>query len=59
LFSMLYFEMKVWDVAANGPAVAQRLIERVEREARTRRARGAPAEDPPRENVDDDGDIDR
>ncbi len=53
---MLYFEMKVWDVAANGPAVAQRLIER---EARTRRARGAPAEDPPRENVDDDGDIDR
>ena len=56
---MLYFEMKVWDVAANGPAVAQRLIERVEREARTRRARGAPAENPPRENVDDDGDIDR
>jgi hypothetical protein len=44
--------------AANGPAVAQRLLERVEHEAGMRRARGAPADDPSCECVDDEGDID-
>src|ERR1019366_7684373 len=44
--------------AANGSAVAQRLLERVEHEARMRRARGAPADDPPCEGVDDEGDVD-
>ena len=43
--------------AANGSAVAQRLLERVEHEARMRRARGAPADDPSCEGVDDEGDI--
>jgi hypothetical protein len=44
--------------AANGPAVAQRLLERVEHEGRLRCARGAPADDTPGEGVDDEGDID-
>ena len=44
--------------AANGSAVAQRLLERVEHEARMRRARGAPADDPPCEGVDEEGDMD-
>jgi hypothetical protein len=44
--------------AANGSAVAQRLLERVEHEGRLRCARGAPADDTPGEGVDDEGDID-
>jgi hypothetical protein len=43
---------------ANRPALKQRLLERVEYEARMRRARCAPADDPPCERVDDEGDID-
>src|SRR5208283_2425012 len=44
--------------AAKGTALAQSLLERVEHEARMRRARGAPPDDTPGEGVDDEGDID-
>jgi hypothetical protein len=46
------------EAAAKGTTFAQGLLERVEHEARMRRARGAPADDPSRECVDDEGDVD-
>ena len=44
--------------AMNRPTIMQRLLERVEHEARMRRARGAPADDPPSEGVDHESHID-
>jgi hypothetical protein len=46
------------EAAAHRAALAQGLTERVEHEAGMRRARGAPADDPSCECVDDEGDID-
>jgi len=46
------------EAAAKGTTFAQGLLERVEHEARMHRARGAPADDPSRECVDDEGDVD-
>jgi len=46
------------EAAAHRAALAQGLTERVEHEAGMRRARGAPADDPARERVDDEGDVD-
>src|SRR5579863_2261488 len=44
--------------AADGPSIVQRLLQRVEDKARMGGARHPPADDPPGERVDDEGDID-
>ena len=44
--------------ASNRSTIVQRLLQRVEDEAGMGRARRSPADDPPREGVDDKGDID-
>ena len=44
--------------AMDGPPIMQRLLQRVEHEARMRRPRDAPADDAPGVDVDDEGDVD-
>src|SRR4051794_37962438 len=45
--------------AADGPALVQGLLQRVQHEAGVRRAGDTPADNAPRKNVDDEGDIDK
>src|SRR4051794_32270272 len=45
--------------AADGPARVQGLLQRVQHKAGVRRAGGTPADNTPREDVDDKGDIDK
>lgn len=42
----------------NGPAIMQRLLKRIEHEARMRRAADTPADDLPGEGVDHERDVD-
>jgi hypothetical protein len=44
--------------APDGPALVQGLLQRVQHEAGVRRAGDTPADDAPRKDVDDKGDID-
>jgi hypothetical protein len=46
------------DEPAAWPAIMDSLLQGVEHEARVRSARDPPADDPAREHVDDEGDID-
>src|SRR3954449_9157123 len=57
---VLHTAIAVMDEAAapDGPARVQGLLQRVEHEASVSRAGDAPADDAPREDVDDEGDID-
>jgi len=44
--------------APDEPALVQSLLQRVQHKAGVRRAGGTPADDTPRKDVDDEGDID-
>ena len=44
--------------AMDRPSIMQCLLQRIEHEARVRRARGPPAHDPAGVGVDDEGDVD-
>ena len=44
--------------AANRPSLMQRLLQRIQHEAGVSRAGDAPADNAPREGVDDEGDVD-
>ena len=44
--------------ALDGPAVVERLLQRIEHEAGVGRARHPPADDAPGKGVDDEGDVD-
>src|SRR3954447_13005219 len=56
----LHTAITVMDEAAapDGPALVQSLPQRVQHEAGVRRAGDTPADDTPRKDVDDEGDID-
>src|SRR3954468_14969624 len=57
---VLHTAITVVDQAAapDGPALVQGLLQRVQHEAGVSRAGGTPADDTPRKDVDDKGDID-
>src|SRR4051812_32368222 len=61
LESALHTAIAVMDEAAapDRPARVQGLLQRVQHEAGVSRAGGTPADDPPRKEVDDEGDIDK
>ena len=60
LESALHTAIAVVDEAAapNRPSLMQGLLQRVEHEAGVSRAGETPADDAPREGVDDEGDVD-